>query len=429
MSRFHTSFTAHFHASEAVLHLVSVRGVRRIQARSMRAERLRLDRNPPAWEPYCPRLRFDRLFRLVNAAADREFSLIDGHCQEPDDSLQRISADEQRSLKTARAVNRFIRAAGEDFCRTAARFTAGNEQHLFVRYLQLVPGLMRLRSNAPLLFALFTAAKTLGDDRDVVSFLQEADREPSRQIARRLGFPNARMLGRVSPDRLDASLLAKLRRLCTASASRRTLSHLERITPDVIRLMADPDIAPQLDNRFLMEMGMPSRFDDKDPPSAEEVVTLLTFLNQYRDTPIRIRSVRHFWRLLNRCPAMELLREGNLASLLSTRLPPPPIPEEQGYATALRTPRELIAESVQMQNCVAGLYGKVLQREAYYYRIERSWGFPRATMEIVRDDDCWRIAQVVCPRNTPFPRPYLRNLAVWLADKQGIEDEVMCLPD
>jgi hypothetical protein len=87
----------------------------------------------------------------------------------------------------------------------------------------------------------------------------------------------------------------------------------------------------------------------------------------------------------------------------------------------------LIAESVKMHHCVAGQFEKVLRGEAYYYHIE-GWGMPRGTMEICFDGEIWRIAQIVGTGNQRFPSEYLRHAAIWLADRQRINDETLCCP-
>lgn len=425
MPRFRLGFSAVFHGPEAVLHVLSERGVRRFFAAPLRAQQLDLGRCPPDWQDYQPTVRLDRLMRIVAEANLRRRELDPWARPGPILRAERRSAAECRALETAAAVNSFIRAVGEGLWTAAARFRSCGRQFTLLRYLQQVPLLLRLRANPALLFAALANAATGADENDALALLSEAASTPPCALARRLGFPNDRFLRRVSPEDLDEERVEKLRALSRQSQARRTLSHLKRITGDVIELMSDPDAAPCLDNRFIEELGRDGAAGNL--PTANEVAGLLRFLGQCSDRPVRLQGVQQFWRLCESHPALELVGLGDLESLLQVRLPGPPVPEEPGYARALKTIRLLITESAQMHNCVAGQYEKVLDGRAYYYRIEGGWGMPRGTMEIVPRDGIWRISQIVGPHNTHYPARYARSAAIWLADRQGILNEEACL--
>ena len=53
---------------------------------------------------------------------------------------------------------------------------------------------------------------------------------------------------------------------------------------------------------------------------------------------------------------------------------------------------------------------------------------PRATLYCVKDKEHWRIGQAHCWGNVLVAKRHLHCLALWLAEKQSLSDETLCLP-
>lgn len=416
MPRCRLLFTAVFHDRDAVLHVHSRQSVQRLFAVPLAAERLDLDQCPAAWVACRPRVRFHRLLRWAGCAEN----------QVVESGWRRPRLYHERDLKSSAAIAGFIRATGDILCRTVAQFRDCREQFLFLQCLQSAPAVLRFQDNPALVYAAIDEARRCDDEGQCAALLDTMATASARDLARSLGFPNDHFLRRVAAGHLTAGRLATLRDLCRLRRERRVLSHLKQITGDVIELLADPEMADHLDNRFLEQMGHNGAGERL--PTATEVNRLITYLRQVSDRPVRIMSLEHFWRIRDRNPALEYVAPEDLNSLLAMNFGKPPVCDEPGFVSALRTGRQLLAESMKMRNCVAGQYEKVLSGKAWYYHIEGTWGMPRGTMEIVPEGEIWRISQIVGPGNRRFPLNCVRHAAIWLAEQQHIPDERLCSP-
>lgn len=406
-----------FHVHDAVLHIRSRRGgVKRIFAMPVTAEQLDLSQCPPAWISWEPAIRFHRLLRAAeksNDATRHPFDFGRG-LQLPSDG------DSEKSL----AVSGFLNAIGADLCATVAKFRSCQEQCALLKQLQIAPTILSLQKNPPLLFAAITEARRWAADCDVGVLLDRMAAMPLRDLARSFGFPNDLFLRRVRASEVTTGLLDALRDICRDRNTQRFLSHQYCITADVVALLHNRPIAEHLDYRFLKQL---LRRDDILPlPSAGQVAGLVDFLRLAGRRTFRISSLKQFWRLRSCNPALEFIFD--VRRLASMTFGEPPIPDEPGFITALRTGPELIRESFEMHHCAAGRCALVLNRRAYYYRIDGTWGMPRGTMEIVPAGGHWRISQIVAPCNKRFPEAYIRHAALWLAERQHVYDETLVYP-
>ena len=109
---------------------------------------------------------------------------------------------------------------------------------------------------------------------------------------------------------------------------------------------------------------------------------------------------------------------------------PPPWPDEPGYATAIRTWRELIAESVPMRNCSGAHspYLNSIRQEAAIFTASKNTGSVATTLYCVKQSGVWHIGEVRRWANGIVSRQHIHCLALWLAERQSIADETLCLP-
>jgi hypothetical protein len=84
-----------------------------------------------------------------------------------------------------------------------------------------------------------------------------------------------------------------------------------------------------------------------------------------------------------------------------------------------------------MRNCVGMLprFVRAIRRgKGYFFHVEGNWGMPKATLYCAKHGSHWQIDEVRCWGNQPLASRYVQCLALWLAEKQGLNDESLCLP-
>lgn len=298
--------------------------------------------------------------------------------------------------------------------------------HVLVESLQRVPDLVRLLDAPQLLAAVCLTAADEPLDACRIRLLRAAAGTPRRQLARDLQLPSLKTLRRLVGAALTRRHLQDLAALRHDRFALRVLRHAPRITPVMLDALSDPVCRRQTAAGFHNQLACPA--SDFSLRGAR-LRRLCEFLGVYRPG-CKLVSPRQAEQLYLKYGP--LLRTHRRAVVGGRSLPSPPWPDEPDYAIALRTYKMLVQESVDMGNCCGShlpLLADVRKGRSYLYRIEGSWGLPRATMEIVRDDDCWRIGIVQLRHGRRLDADRTLSLAVWLADRQGIADERECLPE
>lgn len=293
-----------------------------------------------------------------------------------------------------------------------------------MRSLIAAPQLTRLLDTPGLLVAVCFDAAAAGKEIDFEK-LAAAARTPHRDLAARFGMPSLGVLRRLTGGVLTELRMQRLRTLFTDRVTLRLLRHAKRISASIVDSLWHNDVRPHVANRFISELGnMPLR----NGPRARDIITLGTFLHEYLPNT-SIHSLRHFDRLWEEHG--EQVNGHANACRLPTAFPPPPWSDEPGYAFAIRTPRELVAESVRMRNCAGILpaFSRDIRRgRSYFFHVEGRWGLPEATMSCVMDGGNWRIDDVRAFGNGMLDQRYVRCLATWIADRQGLSDAELCMP-
>jgi len=269
----------------------------------------------------------------------------------------------------------------------------------------------------------FAADGTAGGlDRDK---LGAAARTSHRDLATQLGLPSLRILRRLTGDVLSEVRLQRLKGLFADPGALRLLRHAPRICAAIIDALSCADVRPHVANSFVSEI---SKSAPSDVPRARDVLALGRFLHEYlSDTAIQ--SLRHYDRLWEEHGE----QIGGYASAIRrpSAFPPPPWADEPGFAVAIRTPRELVAESIAMRNCAGilpALSREIRCGQSYFFHVEGRWGLPEATMLCVKDGEHWRIDDVRAHGNCMIDQRYVRSLALWVAEKQKLADADPCMP-
>lgn len=290
--------------------------------------------------------------------------------------------------------------------------------------LMRTPGLARLLDTPGLLAAVCMEAITLSGDAQVER-LHAAAAAPHRKLATDVGIPSLSVLRRMTGESMSSHRFAALRQLFAEKKELRFLRHARYISSVLIDTLSNEVVRAHASNGYVSELGQLKR---RDRPSARDARRLAAFLQEFVPT-VSVQSMRHFDRLWN--DYYEQLMQYQVVSRRGDQLREPPWPDEAGYALALRTRTELIAESLAMRNCagvVPYMMKAVKKGMGYFFRIEANWGLPRATLYCVKDGDFWRVEDARCRFNQPVSTKFVRCMALWVAQKQGLENEQLCMP-
>lgn len=294
-----------------------------------------------------------------------------------------------------------------------------------VNGLMSVPALTRFLDTPGLLAVACLNARHCGEG-ERVGVLTKAAQTSHRDLAVSHGIPSLAVLRRMTGRALSPSWLGRLKRLFRDGSDLRFLRHAHFVSPTLIVCLSRPELRRHYSNRFLAEIG---QTPGVDRPPWRDVRCLGEFLSDLLPNT-KVQSLGHYHGLWDHYHR-SICRHG-LAVRQENEFPEPPWEDEAGYAVALRTQVELIGESIAMQNCASTseeLLEEIERGTGYFFRVERNWGMPRATLYCVKKDGIWRIDQVKQRRNRPVPRSIVRCLALWIAQKQGIEDEQKCMPN
>ena len=404
------------------------RGILRIEsAPTVRASKLDLKScQGPAWVECFPRLRIDRLFRVID-----ELGLLDNadSWTWPTRGVQRYWASPD-TLATAEACLDFLRSAGLTLCRKIASL---GEMHFTVLfYASRLPLLGRLLDTNPgLAFALIAAAVRLRHEpQQGLDLLESLLTKREADISKEVGFPPGswRILKRISPGGLTQSRLERFRRCLWQPAKARIARHLPRFGPSIMEILAHKLAADgglvRIDNRFLYEVAEQEAATARTPRIASRLFALVSARNRYfPDTPLCITSTEQLQRLYDRY--FLYLDSRTLNTLRSMLFPPAPI-QGDTCIHPIKNGEELIHESTVQRNCVLTLFEDVVAGDRYFYRVDATFGFERCTVELLREDEedrtIWRLGEARDSANRLAKRSTLDSLAVWLADQQHLPD-------
>ena len=291
--------------------------------------------------------------------------------------------------------------------------------------LMAVPRLTRLLDTPGLLVAVCLEARRTRQQKRRLRWLREAARTAHRELVRKLQLPGLAVLRSLTGDALEPFAMRALSRLAGDRFAMRILRHARYVSSPLIISLDSQVIRRQIASGFCAEIGSTRR---KWRPRTKAIAELAGFLCEYRPS-VKLQSLDQFRRL--RGGYRELIGSHRYGRRERPELPAPPWPGEPGYAIPLTSWEDLIAESVEMHNCVGedlAIWRNVQKGRSYIYRVEAAWGMPRATMYVEKSKDYWRIKEVSGHRNEVLTNRNLHCLSLWVAECQGRTDERSCLP-
>ena len=345
-----------FHANfrDGSLYLGCKRGILRIDSvPAVRASKFDLkSRQGPVWQECFPRLKLDRLFRVIDV-----LGLLDNW-----DSWTCSTGRVQRhwaapdTWATVEACLEFLRSANLPLCR---RIAALGQMHFTVLfYATRLPLLGRLlESNRGLAFALIAAAVRLrSEPQQGLDLLRNLLRKrEAEHCQRRLAFHRA--LGGCSsesrPERCTCSRLERFRQCVWQPTKVRISRHLPRFGPSVIEILAHRPAANgglvRIDNRFLCEVAEQESATARTATIASRLFALIAARNRYfPGTPLCVTSMEQWKRLCERYFPHSNVR--TLKMLRTMMFPPAPI-QGDTCIHPIKSGEELIHESTVQRNC------------------------------------------------------------------------------
>jgi len=297
--------------------------------------------------------------------------------------------------------------------------------HMAVLLLRCPGAWDLVRANPALAFCLasnwaFRSPKPTQPLRDARHWICRRQRD----IAGWLGFPaterTVNLLRKIPPDACDLTTLLRFRRVLRQTPVADTLSHLPRLTATVLCVVTDPRLRPLVSPRLLRELSdsivawgvvsdRVSMLRDTlamaaalVPPRPSPVFTSLAQLTRHHDQLADELNLR--------APPAQRRRPGAHHDQLAdglilgappaqepVEMPPPPISGTETIVP-LTTPAMLAEEGREQRNCVAIYAPFVAHGNEYIYRVLAP---ERATLQILRTPQGWRVGELSGPRNRP----------------------------
>jgi hypothetical protein len=215
-----------------------------------------------------------------------------------------------------------------------------------------------------------------------------------------------RILGKIPPEAVDLVLLYRLRKVAQSPALVKLLTHLDRLSFDVVELLWDEEFRPHAGFGLLRDAGRSNQ--DKQ-----------YFPRLLRDTLWMMRSIRGQATSIVVNSSLSLhCRHGALAEQIrkQDRVPPgtvfrlPPAHTSREILP-ITTGEQLALEGRQQHNCVASYWQRILAGELYIYKM---FSPERATIALEFDGRTWTLGQIAGPFNASAASETIRAAKVWL---------------
>lgn len=340
------------------------------------------------------------------------------------------SRRKNEALETATALGAFRRACGLPLCKQVARFRSTRLQYLMLACLQRIPALEQHLDNPGLFFHMCSSVADYPDVSEAAEQVRRYASLPRRAMVRELALPSAAFLHKIRPEAITRRRLAGLLAIPHRSRAFRTMSHLPELGASAVNILTNQRLFDQVESAFLVELAERKldRFRPRIARNLSQLIHVSEQVGQKREA--RYPTIASLQNAYNRW--FGYIEPYETEFLLPLRFPEPPIESDDGFIEPIRSFCQLLLETVQMENCCASRAEHVLEGSLYYYRVLPRWGMTRATMELVPSADdphIWRLSEVKGPKNCSMPPNLIRCLAIWLAQKQRVEDERYVLPD
>lgn len=234
-----------------------------------------------------------------------------------------------------------------------------------------------------------------------------------RRILEWLGFPGTeamrQLLRRIPRESLTVEFMASLCSAIQSPEVSRRLSFMGRITQDVFRLIASPEITPYVAFSLLEEVSQ-VRAPDAVAFRIQDMLHMSVELQ--RKLP-KLRSIAQVNQLHE-----DLVFDFNLKREdTGEPLPPPPLPGKEGEIEPLETSQELAIEGRLQQHCVGSYAHSVRRGQTYVYRMLKP---ERATLAIMQGPRGWTLREIHGYRNADVQPETCQAALDWLNSGQRL---------
>ena len=240
-----------------------------------------------------------------------------------------------------------------------------------------------------------------------------------RRILEWLGFPGTeamrQLLRRIPRESMTVEFLANLCGAIQSPEVSRRLSFMGRITQDVFRLIATPEITPYVAFSLLEEVSQ-VRVPDAGPMMAFRIQDMLQMSAELQRKLPQLRSIPQLNQLHE-----DLIFDFNLKREdTGEPLPPPPLPGKEGEIEPLETCQELAIEGRLQQHCVGSYAHSVRRGQTYVYRMLKP---ERATLAIMQGPRGWTLREIHGYRNADVQPETYQAAVDWLYNSQRLETQ------
>ena len=385
-------------------------------------------RSKPQWSHFRPTIRITvgglvvdvRRRRRDHVLDERPWSLMHhGHVSQ---LLLFPSTVQARDYELVRACNMLGSTIPHEV-RSAVSAFSMRQWHLLALLARCGSAALDLvRSNPALAFALasnwvFHKPPVSRPLRSARTLLEKKQRE----ILDWLGFPGTeatrRILAKIPASSISIDGLLYLRTFLNGDGNdTKYLMHLPRLNFDVLRMITDPVLAPNVSFALLEEAGRNQAGDAKNSVVSTmfDILQMAEVLGCRHRIPV-FRSLGHMEAVHDELTD-EVSRRPYLSHSMQfpRELPPSPLPTPSNLVP-LDTPELLIEEGQVQQNCVASYAQRIVARTTYVYRMTRP---ERATLSIVLRRGRWAIGEIRGFRNRDVLSETHVAARNWLSDAQ-----------
>lgn len=278
------------------------------------------------------------------------------------------------------------------------------------------------QSNPALLFALasnwaFHSPAVQRPMRSARELLHKG--KSQRDILIWLGFPGTesmrKIMAKIEPAAVSIPRLLELRECMLDQDKAKLLRHLPRINAAVIHVVKHYADRSFTTHEFLEAISH-CREDEFDPAVANVIHDICKIHKRLKKAPPRLKNMNS--RRLMEIRAV-LDEQAERARILRSvdHFPAPPISGTE-IIEPITSPRDLVTEGQQQNNCVATYMNKVLRKKVYVYRVH--WP-ERCTLAITHSMNHWTLSELRLARNRPVSQGTAHFVTHWFEQSTGYE--------
>jgi len=315
-----------------------------------------------------------------------------------------------------RNTERFMEPVPPDVTTKIGQFT--NRQWHMMALFARCPGALDLVQSTPALaFAL--ASNWVFSNPAPSQPLRSARRMvrlPQTAICDWLGFParpsTIHIMRKMRIKEITVEALLYLRDGLWNEAAAKLLRHCPVISRRVIAIATIPGWRQHFSPRFLFDLP---KYDEGGELYNFDSTCALEFLL----LPQTRRLLRPLQRFDSTAQVERYLEQFHRARRMESRFDCPPdlqFPQPPVHGTneiiPFKNGWDLLAESKEMDHCVADLYRSAAEGRASYYRVNAP---ERATLSLIRENDIWQLGEVHGRGNARVTRETYAAIYAWLS--------------